>query len=133
MNSFTKETLNDLKTICEKICENIISLSDSNIDGSPMYSQHGFLNDDISNFVNNPIVKYSGFVPKNEPKHTQKSKFFIKFTYFRFEMSVLKSRPIIVELTNDEISENNVKVECEKTLSVGNEYFNDISIISKLT
>lgn len=56
--TFTTENFNKLR----KTCENIISLSDENIDGSLMMCQLELLGEKIKEFSNNPIIKNSGCI-----------------------------------------------------------------------
>ena len=56
--TFTKENFDNLKTSCNQI----ILLSDENIEGNLMYSQMIFLGEKIKTFINNPIVKNSGII-----------------------------------------------------------------------
>jgi hypothetical protein len=58
-NTFTKENFEKLQGTCEKI----ISLCKENVDGSLMASQLMLLGDNITHFLQNPIVKNSGLVP----------------------------------------------------------------------
>lgn len=53
---FNTENFDNLK----RICKNIVSLSDENIDGQLMASQLVMLGEAINQFSNNPIVKTSG-------------------------------------------------------------------------
>lgn len=53
---FTKENCDDLK----RICKQIESLMDENVDGALMMSQKMLLAEKIKEFHNNPIIKYSG-------------------------------------------------------------------------
>lgn len=54
------EELSKLKQTCNKIN----SLIDESCNGDLMYSQQVFLADLIKEFVNNPVVKYSGVLEK---------------------------------------------------------------------
>jgi DNA gyrase/topoisomerase IV subunit B len=58
MQTFTKPNFDSLKRTCEKI----ILISDENVDGALMATQLEFLAENIKEFVENPIVKYSGIL-----------------------------------------------------------------------
>lgn len=57
---FTVDNIDDLK----RICTNINSILDEHCDGDLMLSQKIMLGENIKDFVDNPIVKNSGLLPK---------------------------------------------------------------------
>lgn len=57
---FNPENFDNLK----RTCQNIISLSDENVDGQLMASQLIMLGEKIKEFSNNPIIKTSGCFEK---------------------------------------------------------------------
>jgi len=54
------EELPKLKQTCNKI----VWLIEESVDGALMHSQQVFLADLVKEFVNNPVVKYSGVLEK---------------------------------------------------------------------
>lgn len=56
--NFTKENIENLKLVCEKI----ILLTNESVDGSLMHSQLMCLGDRIKDFGKNPIIKNSGIL-----------------------------------------------------------------------
>jgi len=57
---FNPENFDNLK----RTCQNIISLSDENVDGQLMAAQLIMLGEKIKEFGNNPIIKTSGCFEK---------------------------------------------------------------------
>jgi len=61
---FSSENFDKLKLTCQQI----VLLSDANINGDLMFAQLQMLGDKIKEFVDNPIVKTSGCLPDNRSR-----------------------------------------------------------------
>ena len=66
-NTFTKDNIEALN----KNCTNIVLLLNENIDGPLTYYQLAMLGENISNFLQNPIITNSGLL--NKKNHEQKN------------------------------------------------------------